>query len=192
MKKSLISMAASVLAMSGAIAGVGKNSASHEKAEAHGHYVVECRGADGELKWSDDIDNLVTTVGKNDALDKYLSGSAYTAAWYLGLMSATGYAAGAVVGDTAATHAGWTEDQAYSQGARPAASFAAASAGAKALSSAAVFTMNGATTIKGCFLMSVATKGGTTGILYSAGLFTGGDKTVQSGDTLNVSYSASL
>lgn len=191
MKKSLIA-AAAALAASGALAGVGRNVASLERAEAHGHYTVECRGADGQLKWSDDIDNLVTTQGKNDALDKYLSGAGYTAAWYLGLISITGYTTGPAVGDTPAAHGGWAEDTNYSQGTRPAAAFAAASAGAKALSSAAVFSINASTTIKGCFLTTLSTKGGTTLILYSAGLFTGGDKVVQNGDTLNVSYSASL
>ena len=172
-------------------AGVGRNSGMLEAAEAHGHYVIECRDAAGNVKWRDEIENLVTTAGKNDALDKYLSGSAYTAAWYLGLIDSTGYSAIAA-GDTAASHAGWTENTNYSQGSRPAASFAAASGGSKALSAAAVFSINANVTIKGCFLISNATKGGTTGILYSAGLFSGGDKVVQNGDTLNVSYTASL
>lgn len=179
-------------AVEGSGFAIGRNGGISEGAEAHGHYVIECRGADGKLKWIEDIDNLVTTVGKNDALDKYLSGSAYTAAWYLGLISSTSYGVGPAVGDTAASHAGWTEDQGYSQASRPTASFSAASAGSKALSSAAVFSINANTTIKGCFLISNSTKGGTTGILYSAGLFTGGDKVVQNGDTLNVSYTASL
>lgn len=181
--------AADAVAITGA--GVGRNAGMLEGAEAHGHYVIECRDAQGNLKWADEIENLVVTQGKNDALDKYLSGSAYTAAWYLGLIGSTSYSAIAA-GDTAASHAGWTEDTNYSQGSRPTASFAAASGGSKALSAAAVFSINANVTIKGCFLISNATKGGTTGILYSAGLLSGGDKVVQNGDTLNVSYTASL
>lgn len=171
---------------------IGKNAAASGEAHAEGHYVVECRDAAGNLKWSDGFDNLVTTAGKNDALDKYLSGSSYTAAWYIGLIGATGYAAGVAAGDTAASHAGWTEDQSYSQATRPVASFAAASGGSKALSAAASFSINANVTIKGCILISNSTKGGTTGVLYSAGLFTGGDKVVQSGDTLNVMWTGSL
>lgn len=180
------------LAIDGAAGGVGRNVALGEQAQAEGRYAVECRDASGRLKWADEIDNVVTTVGKNDALDKYLAGSAYTAAFYLGLISLTSYVSTPVAADTAASHATWTEDQNYSQGTRPAAAWSAASSGSKALSAAAVFSINATTTIKGCFLITVSTKGGTTGILYSAGLFSGGDKAVSNGDTLNVSYTASL
>lgn len=173
-------------------AGIGKNSSITEQAQAHGRYVVECRDNDGNLKWSDEIENLVTTGGKNDALDKYLAGSAYTAAWYLGLISSTGYTTGAAAGDTMPSHGGWAEDLNYSESTRPAAAWSAAASGSKAMSSARTFSINATTTIKGCFLASNSTKGGTTGILYSAGLFSGGDKSVQNSDTLNVSYTASL
>lgn len=180
-------------AMASIGAGIGVSSNAFEGAEAHGQYSVQCVKADGTLRWEEPLfDNLVTTGGKNDALDKYLSGSTYTAAWYVGLISATGYGAGPAAGDTSASHAGWAEDQNYSQSARPTAGFAAASAGSKSLSSAAVFSINVNTTIKGCFLISNSSKGGTSGVLYSAGLFTAGDKVVQAGDTLNVSYTASL
>ena len=144
-----------------------------------------------EVKWVDTIHNLVTTAGKNDALDKYLAGSAYTAAWYLGLISSTSYTTGPNVADTAASHSGWTESTVYSQSTRVAPSFGAASAGSKA-ASAAAFTINGTDTIKGCFLISNSAKSGTTGILYSAGLFSNGDKPVGSGDSLNVAYTATL
>lgn len=172
-------------------AGISTPSILSESAHATGRYVVECRDAAGNVKWSDAIENLVTTAGRNDALDKYLAGSSYTAAWYLGLIGGSGYT-GVAAGDTAASHGGWTESAAYTQGTRPTAAWAAASGGSKSLSAAAVFTMNADATIKGCFLISNSAKSGTTGILYSAGLFTGGDKVVQSGDSLNVSYSASL
>ena len=176
----------------GAAAGLIRGSGAAEAAQANGYYTVECRDAGGNLKWTDDIHNLVTTGGKNDLLDKYLAGSAYTAAWFMGLIGATSYTTGPAAGDTAASHGGWVEDQNYSQASRPTAAFSAASAGSKALSSALTFSVNATTTIKGCFLIANATKGGTTGILYSAGLFTGGDKVLANGDTLSVSYTASV
>ena len=44
-------------------------------------------------------------------------------------------------------------------------------------------------TVAGAFLCNAAT--GTTGILFSEGDFTGGDKIVASGDTVNVTYTFS-
>lgn len=173
-----------------ATGGIGRGGSAAETMEAHGRYHIECRDADGNLKWSDDIENLVTTVGKNDLLDKYLAGATYTAAWYLGLIDSTSYSAVAA-GDTASSHAGWVESTAYSNSTRPAPSFNAASSGSKA-TTATTFNINGTATIKGCFLISNSTKSGTTGILFSAGLFTGGDKSVANGDTLNVTYTASV
>lgn len=169
-----------------------RNKGMLDSVEAHGKYVVECLGADGKVKWIDTIYNLITTVGKNDLLDKHLAGSGYTAAWYMGLISSTSYTTGPAAADTSASHGGWTEDQTYSNGARPTCVFSAASGGSKALSSALSFNINGTATIKGAFISSLSTKGGTTGILFSAGLFSGGDKAVASGDTLNVSYTATL
>jgi len=163
-----------------------------ESCKASGRYVVECRRSDGSLHWREEIDNLVTTVGKNKMLDEALAGSAYTAAWYIGLISSTGYTTGPAVGDTMASHAGWQEDQNYTEAARPTTAWSAAASGEKALSAALTFSINATTTIKGCFLVDNATKGGTTGVLYSAGLFTGGDKAAANGDTLNVSYTATL
>lgn len=163
-----------------------------ESSSVHGRYEFTCHDKDGNLKWVDHIDNVVTTVGKNDMLDKYLAGSSYTATWYLGLISATGYTSTPVVGDTMASHSTWAEDQNYSESSRPTAVFAAASAGSKALNAPLAYTINATTTVKGGFLNSVATKGGTTGVLFSAGLFTGGDKSVVNGDTISATYSASL
>lgn len=174
-----------------ASAGLVARSGVTEAAHATGRYSIECRAADGTLRWREEITNLVTTAGKNDALDKYLAGSTYTAAWYLGLISSAGYSAVDAT-DTMSSHAGWTEFTGYSQANRPAASFSAASSGSKSTSSASSFSINANGTVKGPFLVSNNAKSGTTGVLYSAGLFSGGDRAVQSGDTLNVSYTANL
>lgn len=144
-----------------------------------------------EKKWTDTIKNTVVTVGKNKMLDEAMAGSAYTATWYMSLISLTSFSAISAA-DTMGSHAGWVEDQNYSNANRITTAWNAASAGAKALTAALGFTINATTTIKGCFITTVNTKGGTTGILYSAGLFTGGDKAVANGDTLNVSYTTTL
>jgi len=169
-----------------------------ESLKAHGRYVLECRDKDGNVRWRDEIRNLVTTQGKNDQLDKHLAGASYTAAWYMGLISSVSYSAVAA-GDTAAQvngSNGWKESglanaPAYT-GNRPAMAFSAASAGVKATSTGCSFAFTGAGTIKGAFVASAATKDGTTGVLYSAGLLSGGDRAVASGDTLSVTWQASL
>ena len=57
--------------------------------------------------------------------------------------------------------------------------------------SPSVFTMtSNAQTIAGAFLASVSS--GTSGVLFSAGDFSGGDKLVDSGDSLSVTYVFSL
>lgn len=177
-----------------AVAAISRLDGSNETMEPHGVYTVQCHDADGNLKWEDTIDNLVTTAGKNFNLDTVFAGSTYTAVWYLGLISATSYTTGPAVGDTMASHGGWAEDQNYSSpAARGTCSWStAASGGSKSLASSITFTMNASTTIKGCFMVTNSTKGGTTGTLYSAGTFTGGDKIVQSSDQLSVSYTATL
>ncbi|MGB1639443.1 MAG: hypothetical protein ACPHCV_00665, partial [Pseudohongiellaceae bacterium] len=49
---------------------------------------IVCKGADGQEKWREERDNLIVDVGLNDLLDKYLKGSSYTAAWYVGIKGA--------------------------------------------------------------------------------------------------------
>jgi len=143
--------------------------------------------------WS--FDNLVTTAGKNDLLDKYFAGSAYTAAWYLGLISSVSYGAGPAAGDTMSSHGGWTEAGAtnapnYSAGTRPAISWSSAASGSKASSAAVSFTFSNSGTVKGGFIVANNTKDGTTGVLYSAGTFS--DKAVAASDVLNVTVTVSV
>lgn len=145
-------------------------------------YSFECFGADGKLKWADSFENLVTTVGKTDIIDKYFKGSGYTAAFYCGLKG-TGSAA---VGDTLATHAGWAEVTPYA-GNRPGITFGTTSGGSNT-ATAVSFTINATQTVAGAFICTVAS--GTAGTLYSAGDF-GTSRSVISGDTLNVTLTVS-
>lgn len=180
-------------------ASISFNPTLLEAAEAHGRYKVECFDAQGNLKWEDEFDNLVTTVGKNLALDTFLAGSAYTVTGpYLGLIN--GSASSAVIGDTMASHAAWLEvggaNAPTYTGTRKTVAWSAASGGSKASSAAASFAITGPGTVGGCFLVlgsgALSTIDNTGGTLYSAGAFSGGSKTVANGDTLNVSYTASL
>lgn len=171
-------------------ATVGRGASHKEEMSLKGTYQVECRDASGVLKWSDVIGNLVTTAGKNSSMDTML-GNVAVGAVVMGLKG-TGTA---LVGDTQASHTwlevGLANAPTYS-GTRKTPTFGAASAGVKSTSSAVVFTMTGSGTVAGCFinLGGSAAIDNTTGVLFSAGDFTAGSKTVTSGDTLSVSYSA--
>lgn len=145
-------------------------------------YAVECIGPDGKVKWTEHVHNLVTTEGKNDVLDKYFKGSAYTAAWYLGLKG-TGSAA---VGDTLASHAGWSEVTPYS-GNRPTITFGTSSAGSNTATQVSI-SINATATVAGAFIASVNT--GTSGKLYSASDFAA-SRSVGNGDTLKITPTVS-
>jgi hypothetical protein len=154
-----------------------------------GVFKVTCYGADGQLKWEDEFHNLVVNEGLQDLNDKYFKGSNYTAAWYLGLVTGPGSGTTYAASDTLASKA-WTEYTDYT-GNRKAVTFGTPTLADPSVisnsASPAVFSITGSGgTIAGAFLASVAT--GTSGILFSEGDFTGGDKIVASGDTLNVTY----
>lgn len=192
-------MSEKVNAADGVGASVSRADGLAEGVHASGVYTFECYGADGELKWRDTIENLVTTVGKNLLLDTLLAGSSYSVTGpYMGLVSSTSYSAVAAA-DTMSSHAGWLEAgganaPTYSS-TRKTISFSAASSGSKASSAAGSFGITGTGTVKGGFLVlgtgASSTVDNTSGTLYSVGLFSGGDRAVVSGDTLNVSYTAS-
>jgi hypothetical protein len=177
-------------------AAVLMNKGQHEQLRGGGKFVVTCHDADGSLKWEAESSNLVVNAGLKDMNDKYFLGSGYTATWFIGL-----YGAGAsntpAAGDTAASHAGWTEVVPYSNATRPAATFAAATTADPSVitnsASPATFNINATATVGGAFLISNNTKSGTTGILFSAADFAApGDRSVASGDVVNVTYQFSL
>jgi hypothetical protein len=171
---------------------------------ATGQYHVTCKNSRGDTVWSDVIDNLVVTEGKNAALDAFLSGSGYTTTGpYLGLISSVGFSA-VSASDTAAQlngSNGWKEAGISTfyplyVGTRKTCAWSSASSGSKSLSSPLSFTIQTTGgTVKGCFVVfgagASSAIGNTSGVLWSAGTFTN-DKILSDGDVLQVSYSTSL
>ena len=160
-----------------------------------GVFTIQCFGQDGKLKWEEKNPNLVVNEGLQDMNDKYFAGVAYSAAWYLGLITGPGSGTTIAAGDTLASHAGWTEYSDYT-GNRKAVTFGSATLADPSVidnsgaPNAFVITAPGGT-VAGAFLASVAT--GSSGILFSASDFQSpGDRAVVAGDTLNVTYTFSL
>lgn len=174
----------------GAGGGLDAGGRVRDAARVKEHFAVECFDQDGRLKWAEEFDNLVVTAGLNELLDKTFKGSGYTAAWYVGL---TGSSPTVAAGDTMASHAGWTEVTAYSEGTRQTLTLGTVSGGSVSNSaSKAVFTINGTATAGGCFVATNNTKGGSTGTLFGAGAFTEGNRSVVSGDTLSVTVTLTV
>jgi hypothetical protein len=150
-----------------------------------GIWHVVCRGANGSPKWEETVRNLIVDAGVNHALDVALSNGTQTATWYIGLKNAGTIAAG----DTMASHAGWTENENYSESVRQTWSDGGVSSKSVDNSgSPATFSIDtDSQTIAGLFLTSDNTKGGTSGTLFSAADFASA-KAVDNGDTLEVTY----
>ena len=177
-------------------AGLVAGTRSTENALALGQFNFECVGADGKVKWAGAVPNLVVNVGLAYMAGTALTSVAQVTSWFIGL-----YGAGAsntpAAADTMSSHAGWTENVGYSNATRVACTFVTATTAnpsvATNTASPASFSINATSTGGGAFLTSGSAKSGTAGTLFSASDFTSpGDRSVVSGDTLNVTYTMSL
>jgi hypothetical protein len=183
-----------------AVATLQANASIPEGMGIEGFYKVECRDAQGNLKWDEAFPNLVVAIGKQLLLDTLLrtSGTYTTVGPFLGLINnSTTFAAA----DTM-TSKTWTELTTYTvsgSAVRGTAVFAASSSSGTTPSNvttstatAITYTMTGSATVYGCFLVTgtgaVSTISSTAGTLYSEGNFSTA-KTVTSGDTVTVTYS---
>ena len=183
-----------------AVATLQANASIPEGMGIEGFYKVECRDAQGNLKWDEEFPNLVVAVGKQLMLDTLLKGTSYSVVGpFLGLIgNSTTFAAA----DTM-TSKTWTEFTNYTVGGsavRGTAVFASAtSAGTTptnvttSAATAITYTITGAGgTVYGCFLVTgtgaVSTQSSTAGTLYSEGNFSTA-KATTAGDTVSVSYS---
>ena len=184
-----------------AVATLQANVAIPEGMEQSGHYHVECRDANGNLKWEEEFPNLVVAIGKQLMLDTLLRGSSYTVVGpFLGLI---GNSTTFLAADTMASHT-WTEFINYTvsgSAVRGTAVFAASTSTGttpsnvtSSTAAAITYTITGAGgTVYGCFLVTgsgaVSTQSSTAGTLYSEGNFSVA-KAVTAGDTVSVTYSS--
>jgi hypothetical protein len=175
-------------------AGLIARTGADSGARAGGMFHVECFDKDGNLKWSTSKHNLVMNEGLQDMNTQYFKGATYTAALFLGLVTGPGSGTTFAAADTLASKA-WTEYTDYA-GSRKAVTFGTATTADPSVisnsASPSSFAISGAGgVIAGAFLCTVAS--GTSGVLFSASDFQSpGDRTVVSGDTLNVTYTFSL
>jgi hypothetical protein len=165
-----------------------------------GFYHVECRDAQGNLKWNEEFPNLVVAIGKQLMMDTLLKGASYSVVGpFLGLI---GNSTSFLAADTM-TSKTWTEFTNYTVGGsavRGTAVFASATSSGTSPSnittsaaSSITYTITGAGgTVYGCFLVlgtgAVSTQSSTAGTLYSEGNFSVA-KAVTAGDTVAVTYS---
>lgn len=158
---------------------------------------VECYGPDGQLKWEDDIvHNLVVTVGLNHSIQQHFKGSSYTGAnnWFIGLTDGTPTFA---MADTISSHGGWTEVTAYSETYRQTLTLGTVDGGSgdNSANKGTYSISSDSTTIGGAFLVyslgAGQSPGSAVGTLYGGGAFSAGDKTLDDGDTLNVTVTVS-
>jgi hypothetical protein len=159
-----------------------------------GVFNVECRDKDGNLKWTDVAHNGVVDVGINKLLDIMFRAITQITVWYMGLIDSSGFT-GLVAGDTLPSHAGWTENTAYTvtAGSTQRGTWTPSAAASKSITNgtAVAFTMTGAGTIKGFFLCQDQLKATSTNLLWATALFATGDQVVAIGDILNVTYTIS-
>lgn len=114
--------------------------------------------------------NTYTTQGLNHAGDVVLNGGTQVATWYVMLVDNSGFSAFAAA-DTPSSHAGWTELTGYSESVRQTWNVEPASGGVSLTTSVITFTASGTIAVKGGAIISVNTKGATTGTLLATAAF---------------------
>ncbi len=153
-----------------------------------GKYTIE-HVRDGEVIGLYEIPNGIVDVGLNHILETEFNGGTPVTTWYIGLTDNASFSALANA-DTMASHAGWIEITAYDEATRPEWTAGTASSRSITNSSPVDFTINATKTVKGIFITSQNTKGGTTGTLWSTAAF-GSTVNVLDDDVLRVTYTLS-
>lgn len=154
-----------------------------------GKYVVEHLDRDGKLIKEYEFPNAIVDAGMNALLNAMFDSGTQFTTWYIGLIDNASFSA-LNNADTMASHAGWIECTGYSESVRQ--TWTAGSAASRSItnSSTVNFSINATKTVYGIFIATDSTKSGTTGTLWSTAAF-GSTVSVQSGDSLRVTYTVS-
>ena len=151
-----------------------------------GKFEVTCRDRVGDVKWIERMPNMVVNVGLQHILNVTFSGSTQSATWYVGLSGSSPTVAS---GDTVATHAGWDEFTAYDEATRQEWVEVRTNQSMTNSGTKATFTVStDSSIIGGAFLATDSTKGGSTGTLMCSAAFTGGNKSADDNDSIEVQY----
>jgi len=167
------------------------NKCAYEQSIIKGSWNFQCIDKYGNIKWEEEITpNLVVNEGLNYILDVALASGTQYGWWAIGLVSSFSYPSGEP-GDTMFNHPSWSEFTNYSETERPLwQPGAVASQSVDNSSNKASYSINAdGQTVAGGFLVgstNAGTKGGSSGKLYAVGAFTQGAKSVDNGDTLQV------
>jgi hypothetical protein len=151
---------------------------------------VECFSPDGKLRWVDDAKNAIVNGCLDDILNVYFRNGTPAATLYMGIVDNASFTQFQAT-DTAASHSGWSENTAYSASTRATWSPGASSGQTITNASSVNFSITSTGNIRGLFVITDNTKGGTSGTLISTAAFTGGVQAVNNGDTLKVTYTIS-
>ena len=132
-----------------------------------GTFAVEHYDSLGNLLATYEFPNGITNEGKDHILDTEFNDGVAVAnnSWFIGLVDLSGFTALADA-DVMSSHTGWNEFTSYSEATRVAWGSGAASSQSTTNSSPATFNINGSGTVKGVFVPSNSTKGGTSPISF--------------------------
>lgn len=139
---------------------------------------------DGRIE-EEEVLNGVTDEGRQYILDCGLNDGTKIPTWYVGLISTAGFTAVDDT-DTLASHAGWTEETAYTEATRlewvPVAN-------GNILSNSVAISFNFVAegTLEGILVASDNTKSGSTGSLWATGVFAS-SRVIPAGTAINIIY----
>jgi len=151
-----------------------------------GWFVIE-HWRKGKLLSKRAIKNGVTTGGLNDLLGVAFRSQSQHADWYFGLIDGASTPTLSAA-DTMSSHSGWSENTDYDESTRREWNPVQSGDGKIVNTVYPSFTINATAVIAGCFITTSNAKSGTSGVLWSTGLFANGNASLEAGDVLKTYY----